>query len=184
MKYIEIYDKKYPNNKNILLPINESVYEIYSKNDEDLVTNNEQYLNKLRELQNSMEEELNENNQNIFFLIIFYVIMILLGLLIAYDVYILKTLVYKENTPKNIFFYTITIFFGLFFPLFFVIFYPSNILYDKLYGSIINQYYSYSILFVIFIIHRFKKNEYFRINLLLCFGNYIIIITNFMWLIL
>ena len=60
MKYIEIYDKKYPNNKNILLPINESVYEIYKKSDEDLVNNNEQYLNKLRELQNRMEEELSE----------------------------------------------------------------------------------------------------------------------------
>ena len=42
-------------------------YEIYKKSDEDLVANNEQYLNKLRELQNRMEEELNENNQNIFF---------------------------------------------------------------------------------------------------------------------
>ena len=157
MKYIEIYDKKYPNNKNILLPINESVYEIYKKSDEDLVNNNEQYLNKLRELQNRMEEELSENNQNIFFLIIFYIIMIFLGLLIVYDVYILKTIVYKDNSPKNIFFYILTIFFGLFFPLFFVIFYPSNILYDKLYGSIINQYYSYSLLFLIFIILRFKK---------------------------
>ena len=57
-----------------------------------------------------------------------------------------------------------TIFFGVFFPLLFVIFYPSSTLYDKLYSSIINQYYSYSLLFLIYIILRFKRLN--KINLL------------------
>ena len=148
---------KYKNNKDILLPINESIYEIYSKSDKDLVNNNEQYLNELKRLQNKMEEELNENNTNIIFLIIFYFIMIFLGLLMIYDIYILKTIVYKENNPKNIIVFTIIILFGLYFPSLFVLFYPSNILYEKLYNSIIYQYYSYSFLFLLYIFFRAKK---------------------------
>ena len=157
IKYIEIYLEKFPKNKNILIPIKESINEIYTKEENDLIENTEKYLKELRDLQNRMEEELIENNKNYIFLIVFYFIMIILGLLIIYDIYFLKTMVFKDNNPKNIFFYTMAIIFGLYFPLLFVFFYPSNILYDKLYSSIINQYYAYSLLFVIYIIFRFKQ---------------------------
>ena len=42
-----------------------------------------------------MEEELVENNKNILFLLSFYIIGIFLGLLIGYDIYILKTMIFK-----------------------------------------------------------------------------------------
>lgn len=156
LKYIEIYGNKYPKHKDLLRKMKNSIFEIYSKSDEDLIENTDKYLNQLRDLQNDMEEELIENNKNIFFLITFYIIFVFLGLLISFDIYKLKTIVLKENSPKNIFFYTITIIFGLFFPLLFVLFYPSNILYDKLYLANIYQYYAYSFLFAIFILYRYK----------------------------
>ena len=159
MKFIKIFGEKYPKNNDILKPIYDDILEIYSKTDKEMVENTEKYLNDLRDLQDKMENEINENNKNIFFIFAFYIIVILLGILLGFDIYTLKNIVYKEKTwnVKHIFFYTITIIFGLFFPLLFVIFYPSNILYDKLYTSVINQYYAYSILLVIYIIFRFKK---------------------------
>jgi len=163
MKYIEIFVKKYPKNKDILKPINDSIFEIYSKNDTDLIKNTEEYMNTLRDLHNLIEEKLIQSMNNTFFLIAFYIIIIFLGLLIAFDIYTLKNIVYKENTKRNIISFTLAICLGLYFPLFLIAFYPSKILYDKLYTSIINQYYSYSILFVIFIIHRFKKMNIFEL---------------------
>ena len=156
IKYIELYSNKYPKNKDILSPINESIYKIYTKSEKDLIENTEEYLNQLRDLQEKMEEELIENNKNVLFLLSFYIIGIFLGLLIAYDIYTLKKMIYKENSKKNIFFYSMAIIFGLFFPLLFVVFYPSNILYNKLYLAMIYQYYAYSLLYLIYIIFRFK----------------------------
>ena len=163
IKYIELYSDKYPKNKNILNPIKESIYNIYKKSDKDLIDNTEEYLNQLRDLQEKMEEELIENNKNIFFLLSFYIIGIILGLIIVYDIYILKTMIFKENNIKNNFFYSMTIIFGLFFPLLFVVFYPSNILYNKLYSSMIYQYYAYSLLFLAFIIFRYKLLNKFEL---------------------
>jgi len=162
MKYVEIFVKKYPKNKDILKPINDSIFEIYSKNDTDLIKNTEEYLNTLRDLHNLIEEKLIQSMNNTFFLIAFYIIIIFLGLLIAFDIYTLKNIVYKENTVSNIVAFSFVICFGLFFPLLLIVFYPSKILYDKLYTSIINQYYSYSILLIIFIIPRFKKMNIFE----------------------
>ena len=156
IKYIELYSKKYQKNKNILIPIKKSINDIYTKSNEDLISNTEEYLNQLRDLQEKIEEELIDNNKNIVFLISFYIIGIFLGILIGYDIYTLKTMIYKENTKKNIFFYSMSIIFGLFFPLLFVIFYPSNILYNKLYLSMLNQYYAYALLFLLFIALRYK----------------------------
>ena len=163
LKYIELFGKKYPKNKSILKNINNTIFEIYSKNNEDLIANAEDYLNHLRNLQNKLEDEINENNKNIIFLFIFYIIFIFLGLVIAFDIYTLKTIVFEKNTRKNIVFFCITIIFGLYFSLLMIIIYPSNILYNKLFTSIINQYYSYAILFLLFIILRFKKFNIFEL---------------------
>jgi hypothetical protein len=103
---------------------------------------------------------LDENNKNKFFLVAFYFIVLFLGLLISYDIYTLKNLLfYKENNnnrKKNIIFYIIAIIFGIYFNLLFIIFYPSNVVYDKLFTSIINQYYSYSFLIICLILFNYK----------------------------
>ena len=163
LKYIELFGKKYPKNKSILKNINNTIFEIYSKNNEHLIANAEDYLNHLRNLQNKLEDEINENNKNIIFLFIFYIIFIFLGLVIAFDIYTLKTIVFEKNTRKNIVFFCITIIFGLYFSLLMIIIYPSNILYNKLFTSIINQYYSFAILFLLFILLRFKKFNIFEL---------------------
>ena len=111
-------------------------------------------------MQNDIEIKLDENNKNKFFLVAFYFIVLFLGLLISYDIYTLKNLLfYKENNnnrKKNIIFYIIAIIFGIYFNLLFIIFYPSNVVYDKLFTSIINQYYSYSFLIICFILFNCK----------------------------
>ena len=55
LKYIEIYGNKYPKHKDLLRKMNDVIFEIYSKSDEDLIENTDKYLNKLRDLQNDME---------------------------------------------------------------------------------------------------------------------------------
>ena len=52
---------------NILSPIKESIYNIYKKSYKNLIDNTEEYLNQLRDLQEKIQEELIENNKNIFF---------------------------------------------------------------------------------------------------------------------
>ena len=78
----------------------------------------------------------------------------------VFDIYTLKNLLfYKENNnnrKKNIIFYIIAIIFGIYFNLLFIIFYPSNVVYDKLFTSIINQYYSYSFLIICLILFNYK----------------------------
>ena len=160
MNYIDIVCNKYPKNKNILKNLNDTMFDIYNKSDEDILNNTEKYLDKLRDLQNDIEIKLDENNKNKFFLVAFYFIVLFLGLLISYDIYTLKNLLfYKENNnnrKKNIIFYIIAIIFGIYFNLLFIIFYPSNVVYDKLFTSIINQYYSYSFLIICFILFNYK----------------------------
>ena len=157
IKYIELFCNKYPKNIDILEPIKYQILEILEQKNKNLVANTEIYLNDLRILQTKIEEEIDINNKNEFFLIAFYIIVILLGLLISFDIYTLKKLVFKDNNIKNNFFFAICIIFGLYFPLLVTVFYPSNKLYDKLYESIINQYYSYSILIIGFIFFNRKK---------------------------
>jgi hypothetical protein len=160
MNYIDIVCNKYPKNKNILKNLNDTMFDIYNKSDEDILNNTEKYLDKLRDLQNDNEIKLDENNKNKFFLVAFYFIVLFLGLLISYDIYTLKNLLfYKENnnnSKKNMIFYIIAIIFGIYFNLLFIIFYPSNVVYDKLFTSIINQYYSYSFLIICFILFNYK----------------------------
>jgi len=160
INYIDIVCNKYPKNKNILKNLNDTVFDIYNKNDEDILNNTDKYLDKLRDLQNDIEIKLDENNKNKFFLVAFYFIVLFLGLLISYDIYTLKNLsFYKENnnnSKKNMIFYIIVIIFGIYFNLLFIIFYPSNVVYDKLFTSIINQYYSYSFLIICFILFNYK----------------------------
>ena len=167
MNYIDIVCNKYPKNKNILKNLNDTMFDIYNKSDEDILNNTEKYLDKLRDLQNDIEIKLDENNKNKFFLVAFYFIVLFLGLLISYDIYTLKNLLfYKENnnnSKKNMIFYIIAIIFGIYFNLLFIIFYPSNVVYDKLFTSIINQYYSYSFLIICFILFNYKTLNMFNI---------------------
>ena len=157
IKYIELFCDKYPKNIEILEPIKYRIYEIYTRKDKHLIENAENYLNELRYLQTKIEEKLDANNKNPIFLIVAYIIIVLLGLLIVFDIYVLKTLVFKEYNIKTNFFFAIIIIFGLFFPILVTVFYPSNKLYNKLFESIINEYYSYALLFVGFIIFYKKK---------------------------
>ena len=160
IKYIELFCGKYPKNKEILEYIKITILDIYNKNDQDLIDNTEDYLSELKLLQSKVDEKIDDNNKNHFFLIVFYIIAVLLGLLMVFDIYFLYKLVFKENNGnnfKNIFFYALTIIFGLFFPLLVTRFYPTKKLYNKLFQSIINEYYSYSLLIVCFIIFSLKK---------------------------
>ena len=67
MNYIDIVCNKYPKNKNILKNLNDTMFDIYNKSDEDILNNTEKYLDKLRDLQNDIEIKLDENNKNKFF---------------------------------------------------------------------------------------------------------------------
>ena len=102
MNYIDIVCNKYPKNKNILKNLNDTMFDIYNKSDEDILNNTEKYLDKLRDLQNDIEIKLDENNKNKFFLVAFYFIVLFLGLLISYDIYTLQNLLfYKENNNNS-----------------------------------------------------------------------------------
>ena len=51
--------------------INDTMFDIYNKSDEDILNNTDKYLDKLRDLQNDIEIILDENNKNKFFLLRF-----------------------------------------------------------------------------------------------------------------
>ena len=152
LKYIELFIKKYPKNKKCLQKYNDSLSEIYNKDDKELIEKSDYYLNELKNIQKKINSELNENNKNIFFSIAFYIILTILGLLIIYDIYILKSIVNSNNIL-----FGISILFGVYFLVICVSFYPSELIYKKLYISTINQYYAFSFLIICYLFSNYRK---------------------------
>lgn len=147
LKYIELFVKKYPKNQNILENYNNTIYQIYNSNESKLLEKPESYLNELKNYQNEIDYKLREYNKNLIFTIIFHIIFVCFGLAIVYDIYILKKLVNTNNL-----FFIIILIFGIYFSTLCVFLYPSNKIYDKIYVSTINQYYSFSFLMICYII--------------------------------
>ena len=174
LKYIELFIKKYPKNINILKKYNDKLNEIYDKKDEELVEKFEFYIKELKNIQKNINEDLNENNKNIFFNIAFYIILLILGLLIIYDIYTLKNIV---NTNINLF--ILSIIFGVYFLVMCVSFYPSDIIYNKLYTGTIIQYYAFSFLIVCYLFINKKKLKRNQLIFILLFSFLIFSISLF-----
>ena len=160
LKFIELFISKYPKNQKILEKYNETLFNIYNSNDSQLLEKPENYLDELSNLQIEMDNKISDYNKNLIFTIIFYIILICLSLTIGYDIYILKNIVNTNNI-----FFAIIIIFGLYFMVLCVLLYPSDIIYEKLYITTINQYYAFSIIMFCFIIiynyEKIKKNVIF-----------------------
>ena len=159
LKYIELFVKKYPKNKKVLEKHYNLLYNMFNADEKILIEEPENYLEKLRNFQKEIYDLIDKNNKNIFFTIVFYIIFILLGLIIAFDIYTLKKIILTNNH-----FFTILIIFGLYFPVLCVMLYPSDKIYEKIYTSVIYQYYSYAFILLFYNIFNFdkiKNNIYF-----------------------
>ena len=155
LKYMEIFTNKYPKNVKILEKYKNMVSEIYNSEDKVLIDNTNNILKNLSLLQTEISDVISENNKNIFFLIAFYSIFLILGLVLAYDIYTLKNIIEQDN----ILIFIVSLIFGVFFMTIFMIIYPSKHVYEQLYNSTINQYYAFSFLIIIYILLNFKNME-------------------------
>ena len=152
LKYIELFVNKYPKNKKILEKYNDTLKYIYNTDEKILLEAPDYYLDELRNMNIDIDDLIDKNNQNKIFTIAFYIVFLFLGLIILYDIYILKNIV-----KTNIYLFGIVIIFGLYFSIICIFLYPTNIIYKKLYITTINQYYSFSFVILCYIIFNYTK---------------------------